>query len=982
MKIITTVILLVILFLFNQELLAQLSYAEGGPSVEDPGLEIDIELRFYVDATNGSDTNDGKSQATAWKTLGKVKDEIGSFIPGSHMLFKRGEVWDEGHLSLQTRPVGEEGKRVVIGAYGNLEYVRPLIKGAVTITTYWMVRDIKARNISIRKGHHSIIYNCIAAGAAGYHVGNGIASIGDCHHTTLIGNLIYDVDNNDAIVLHGRNWATPPDDVGSHHWIVDNISIANQGMEDGIDIAMGDFASKGLPLEGDIKIIANRVQMVAVPGLSEKTGRGALGIAIGKEGEYHWVIGNTVSGGRSNAFALFPDQENFQASGNIVFKGNETEAVLLFGGNINFEYNTVYTYNSLNIPIKIESNTLSFTKNLILRPDGGYWLQKRIAPLEMDYNWWGHSNLPIIDGKSLTEWQTVTGYDLNSDAGEVSGVTPPLADAYNHDPRNWNDQTFLDQFIPSPEFAGLEGIIPGAYDTKGQRQGMVILPFEDSDLANGGLGWEGPLIVQQRLKELGISWGEPLLAKHPSPKDKSQNISISSSLSWEAGDSTISHNVYLGVNVDSLVLLGNQIGTTFDPGTLVYETTYYWQVDEVTSNSTVTGTLWSFTTEEEPIAPTLAVTPSPEDNSIEERTSLLLSWEVGKRTRSSKIYFGISNPPSLITNIEGNKYNPGVLELNTKYYWRVDGVNEWGETEGTVWNFTTEAVASLPEGWASLNIGKIKKSTEDSYENNSFTITASGNGVKGNSDQFGFLYHSLSGDGEIVARVISVSNARSNTFAGVMIRETLDSAAAHHTAGLNVEGVQAKWRFFNGGNTNKKVGSTENVPRWLKIQRVSDYLISSESADGQKWKTLKTEKIKMQSEVQMGLVVTSGDNDSLCIVVFDNLSINGVLVSVEDEAKSMDLIPSEFTISNYPNPFNPTTTIKYSLPKTGKVTIEVYDITGSLIDELLSEKKNVGTHKVIWNGKNRNGLQVSSGIYFYKVQLDDQIKTAKMLFMK
>ncbi|MBE9563280.1 MAG: T9SS type A sorting domain-containing protein [Proteobacteria bacterium] len=428
--------------------------------------------------------------------------------------------------------------------------------------------------------------------------------------------------------------------------------------------------------------------------------------------------------------------------------------------------------------------------------------------------------------------------------------------------------------------------------------------------------------------------------------------------------------------------MGNQAGTTYDPDTFLYETKYFWRVDQVTSSGTNQGVLWSFGTEEKPISPEAVSNPSPANGELEVRTAILITWEPGKRTRTSNVYFGTSNPPSLAANVTENRYNPGQLDLNTKYYWRIDGVNEWGSTEGTVWEFTTQAVPTLPEGWASLDIGKVGISGDDDFENNSFIVSASGNGIEGNSDQFRFVYHELKGNGDIIARVVSIDNTNSTAMAGVMIREKLDSTSSNSISALTpTNGIKAKWRLFDGGKINVKAGSTVNAPYWVKLVRAGNYIVSYESADGKTWKSLKTEQITMQNDVYMGLVVTSGDNDSLCTAVFDNLIINGdsVKVGVEDNGS---ILPTEFAIGNYPNPFNPTTTIRYDLPEAGKVKIQIYDIMGSLITELVNSKQTAGSHSVEWSGKNGRGIQTASGIYLYRVQFNEKTKTSKMLLMK
>ncbi|MDF1548738.1 MAG: T9SS type A sorting domain-containing protein [Bacteroidales bacterium] len=90
----------------------------------------------------------------------------------------------------------------------------------------------------------------------------------------------------------------------------------------------------------------------------------------------------------------------------------------------------------------------------------------------------------------------------------------------------------------------------------------------------------------------------PGQASNPSPSNGATNVSRNIDLSWTAGSSTTSRNVYFGTDntPDASELQGNQVGTTFDPGTLTENTTYYWRIDEVNAQGTTTGTVWSFTT--------------------------------------------------------------------------------------------------------------------------------------------------------------------------------------------------------------------------------------------------------------------------------------------------------------------------------------------------------------------------------------------------
>ncbi|RLC48567.1 MAG: hypothetical protein DRH57_01940, partial [Candidatus Cloacimonadota bacterium] len=86
---------------------------------------------------------------------------------------------------------------------------------------------------------------------------------------------------------------------------------------------------------------------------------------------------------------------------------------------------------------------------------------------------------------------------------------------------------------------------------------------------------------------------------------------------------------------------------------------------------------------------------------------------------------------------------------------------------------------------------------------------------------------------------------------------------------------------------------------------------------------------------------------------------------------------------NYPNPFNPNTTIQYSIPKDSKVELKIYNIKGELVKTIVNERKSIGYHKVIWEGKNNNNRAVCSGIYFYRLKVDDKvIDTKKCLLLK
>lgn len=82
--------------------------------------------------------------------------------------------------------------------------------------------------------------------------------------------------------------------------------------------------------------------------------------------------------------------------------------------------------------------------------------------------------------------------------------------------------------------------------------------------------------------------------------------------------------------------------------------------------------------------------------------------------------------------------------------------------------------------------------------------------------------------------------------------------------------------------------------------------------------------------------------------------------------------------NNYPNPFNPSTVINYTIPKTENVHIQIFNSLGQLVITLINQVQNAGEHKTIWNGKNSKGKTVSSGIYLYKIEVGKFTSSKKM----
>jgi len=111
-----------------------------------------------------------------------------------------------------------------------------------------------------------------------------------------------------------------------------------------------------------------------------------------------------------------------------------------------------------------------------------------------------------------------------------------------------------------------------------------------------------------------------------------------------------------------------------------------------------------------------------------------------------------------------------------------------------------------------------------------------------------------------------------------------------------------------------------------------------------------------------------------------NIQLDGELgPSVSTDNDLLTLKPS---LKMYPNPFNPSTTIKYTIPTYEKMKLSIYNIKGQLIKTLIDETQIAGEHSIIWNGRNESNQSVSSGIYFYKMETKNISEIKKCVLLK
>jgi alkaline phosphatase len=127
------------------------------------------------------------------------------------------------------------------------------------------------------------------------------------------------------------------------------------------------------------------------------------------------------------------------------------------------------------------------------------------------------------------------------------------------------------------------------------------------------------------------------------------------------------------------------------------------------------------------------------------------------------------------------------------------------------------------------------------------------------------------------------------------------------------------------------------------------------------------------------------ENTEVALTIFDILPAS---VAIEDdpeqpEEPELDGVPAAFALhGNYPNPFNPSTTIKYDLPRTTQVALRVYDLHGRLVRTLVDGVHSAGGHEVVWDGRSEAGRPMASGIYYCQLATDDRVAVTKMSLVK
>jgi len=285
------------------------------------------------------------------------------------------------------------------------------------------------------------------------------------------------------------------------------------------------------------------------------------------------------------------------------------------------------------------------------------------------------------------------------------------------------NQTTLFYVAGFPGFAYPEGLVPGT---------TYYWRIDEVNEANPASPWKGPV------------WSfsiPPKTAYNPDPADGAEFVDPNDpKLSWTPGFGAKLHTIYFGDNFDEV---NNATGgfpqgfTVYAPGPLELEKVYYWRIDEFDAVETYKGDVWSFTT------PGAVGNPRPAHNAADVPLNAILSWTPADSAASHEIYFGtdketVRNGDTGSPEYKGSKtsgaesYDPGLLEANTTYYWRVDEVDSQGNVStGPLWMFTTSTFVLIDD---------FESYTDDDAAGQAIWQTwIDGFGIPDNGAQVGYL---------------------------------------------------------------------------------------------------------------------------------------------------------------------------------------------------------------------------------------------------
>jgi glucose/arabinose dehydrogenase/regulation of enolase protein 1 (concanavalin A-like superfamily) len=282
----------------------------------------------------------------------------------------------------------------------------------------------------------------------------------------------------------------------------------------------------------------------------------------------------------------------------------------------------------------------------------------------------------------------------------------------------------------------------------------------------------------------------------------------------------------------------------------------------------------------------------------------------------------------------------------------------------------------LNSSWRTMDIGKMNVLGSASENAGTYTLSASGKDIWNYDDHFRFVYKSLSGSGEITARVTSLSNTHEWAKAGVMIREGLQPGSKHAAMIVTPSSGTSFQRRVSSEGSSTATTSTGAVPIWVRIRRSGDVFSAFKSSDGSNWTPVGSSvTIPMNSTVLIGLALTSHNSNTLGTATFTNVAVTGsVSTSGFPLAEEFSSAETAAQIGVYPNPV-----------KEGKLRVTVHEATEGLHEIYIINSIGQRVFRQQYVPVQDRALEIDVSAYpegVYILKLQGQRKVYKAVFIK
>jgi len=397
-------------------------------------------------------------------------------------------------------------------------------------------------------------------------------------------------------------------------------------------------------------------------------------------------------------------------------------------------------------------------------------------------------------------------------------------------------------------------------------------------------------LTQEEIEQL--MRGDPRLAWKPyPPKGSTPDVENVTALSWMPGDNAVEHDVYFGIDRSAVedadasditgIYQGRQLETTYVPSeALQMGQTYYWRIDEYNADATISkGKVWSFT-----VAGYLIVDDF-EDYNDYKPDRIFDTWIDGWQINENGSIVGYGTAPFAEQTIT----NSGVQSMPF-FYNNTGGVaySEAIRTFDSLQDWTRRGVQTLTLFFRGYPAAFVEDPT------GTYAMGAGGEDIWDVADEFRYAYKTLSGDGSITARVVSIEDTHEWAKAGVMIRDTLDNYSVHAFMCVTPSNRRSFQNRRIIAETSYQANSNIDaitLPLWVRVVRQGINFTGyySEDENHTVWIQQPTDEntgddaspnpqnIVMSQNVYIGLAYTSHNVDAMGTAVFEGVETTGTV---------------------------------------------------------------------------------------------------------